>query len=65
MNLLLGFLLGIIVATTGLSFAQTWRDGNTPLDLSVGTRDWQLFWQQQELRDLETRMETRGEPCLR
>jgi hypothetical protein len=66
MKYLMGFVVGVLVATAGLSLAQTWRQGNEPLDLSVGTRDWQLFWQQNELRDLETQQSLRSmDPCGR
>ena len=66
MKMLMGFVLGVIVATAGMGLAQTWRQGNEPLDLSVGTRDWQQFWQQDQMRDLETRQSLRSmEPCGR
>ena len=66
MQYLLGFILGVIVATAGMGLAQTWRQGNEPLDLSVGTRDWQLFQQRQAMEDLQLDNHMRAlDPCGR
>lgn len=66
MKYLMGFVVGVLVATAGLSLAQTWRQGNEPLDLSVGTRDWQLFQQRQAMEDLQLDNHMRAlDPCGR
>jgi hypothetical protein len=52
MKSVMGFVLGVRVATAGVSGAQSWRSGPEPLDLSVGTRDWQSFWQQQQVDEI-------------
>lgn len=63
MKYLLGFVFGVMVATTALSFAQ-WHGRDEPLDLSYGSQQWQLFWQQQQL-DETRRFENLSDPCRR
>lgn len=63
MKIVMGFVLGVIVATTAGTFAQ-WRTGPEPLDLSAGSRDWQSFWQQQQLDEMR-KQESLSDPCHR
>ncbi len=62
----LGLVVGVVVATAGLALAQNLRQGNEPLDVSVGTRDWQVFWQREALEDLRVENHLRAlDPCGR
>ncbi len=63
MKLLIGFVVGVVVASTASLFAQSWGIGEDSRYAREG-RDWQLLWQQQQL-DEARRYESLPDPCRR
>lgn len=63
MKLLMGFVLGVLVASTASLFAQSWGLGEDSRYAREG-RDLQMLWQQQQL-DEARRYESLPDPCRR
>ena len=63
MRVLFGFVLGVMVGSTGLSFSQSWGIGEDSR-FARESRDWQMLWQQQQL-DEQQRFQGLEVPCQR
>jgi len=63
MRVLFGFVLGVMVGSTGLSFSQSWGIGEDSR-FARESRDWQMIWQQQQL-DEQQRFQGLQDPCRR